>query len=89
MLGRRIDALHLASALIREEVAPSCPHEAVTSALSEVQSMICTSVNALSKTSPGTSQCKLLMNRLAALRQAETRLLHELESIKPNPIINE
>ncbi|MBE2181359.1 MAG: hypothetical protein IAE97_12900 [Chthoniobacterales bacterium] len=76
MLQDNLEALHMASALLRGEIddAKSIPQADLQKALKAFASMIDRTAKSQEKFSPGTSQHTLQRNRLAALRTAEARI---------------
>lgn len=70
MLRDNLKALHIASALMNKETddTDDCTRDDLQEALLAVASMICRTVKAQAKFSPGTSQHTLQRNRLKALR---------------------
>lgn len=81
MLGDNLKALHIASALMKEETndMDSLTRDDLQEALRAFASMISRTAKAQAKFSPGTSQHTLQQNRLKALRIAEELIKLELD----------
>ncbi len=80
MLQDNLEALHMASALLRGEpgAAGSFTQAGLQKALKAFAAMIGRTAKSQEKFPPGTSQHTLQRNRLAALRTAEARIKAEL-----------
>ena len=77
MLCKNLKALHLAYALMKDEAAPAT-HDDLKAGLEAFASMIEMTGNTIAKFPLGTSQHTLQRNRLRALREAEARIMSEL-----------